>query len=734
MISRLFFGFTLLFVIVGRLCSQGVVIDHWESVVYASDNWRYYFGLNSGPAAGWHTSGFNDESWLQGPGGFGYADGDDQTTLAVPPNPTAVYIRTPFQILDTAEINMALLNMDFDDGFVTWINGVEVARANLGTPGDFPAYNTPATDHEALMYQNLNPPAFLISKQKLATCLMNGMNTLAIQVNNTGSSSSDMSCIPFLSVAMKSAGTSYRPLPSWFYEPYTGFTGSHLPLVIIQTSAPIQSDVKVMVDLGIIDNGPGNINHLTDPWNNYNGKAGIEYRGSSSMMFPKRNYGFETWTPEGLDTAYSLLGMPAESDWVLHGPYSDKSLMRNYLAFYLFNAMGYYAPQTRLCEMFLDGQYHGVYLLLEKIKRDKNRVNISKLLPTDVIGDQLTGGYIVKIDRSATDYTDGWFSPIMGTGTGNSGPFFAYHYPRRTEIVPKQEEYIRNRITNFEMALIGSNYRDPYAGYRAYIDVPSFINYFILVELSKNTDGYRLSTFLYKDRDGKDPLIHMGPVWDYDLAFGNADYLEAFNTFGWNYTVPADGWGTPFWWSRLLSDSYYANNLNCYWNYLRQDLLSNDALMALVDSTAEAIGAAVERNFNQWPIHGVYIWPNPYVGNTYQQDINYMKNWIRDRAEWIDANIPGVYCTTGIKEAEESFNLSLKAYPNPAFGVVTLEIQNVREDELLLEVYNITGQLVLSSTLGREPLHTKKITLQAGLYTARVTNGNDTETVKIIVQ
>lgn len=734
MISRLISGFTLLAVMVGKLSGQGTPADHWESVVYASDNWRYYVGLNSGPAAGWHTSGFNDASWLQGQGGFGYGDGDDQTIFTVPPNPTAIYIRTSFQILDTAEIAMALLNMDFDDGFVAWINGTEVARVNLGTAGDFPAYNTPAADHEAVMYQGMNPPSYLISKEKLTTCLVNGMNTLAIQVNNTNATSSDMTCIPFLSVAMKSAGTSYRALPPWFTEPYTGFTGSHLPLVVIQTFAPIQSDVKVMADLGIIDNGPGNINHLTDPWNNYNGKAGIEYRGSSSMMFPKRNYGFETWTPDRIDTAYSLLGMPAESDWVLHGPYSDKSLMRNYLAYYLYNAMGFYAPRTRLCEFFLDGQYQGVYLLLEKIKRDKERVNISKLLPADVTGDQLTGGYIVKIDRSATDYSDGWFSPILGTGTGNSGPFFAYHYPKRTEIAPKQQEYIRTRITSFETSLAGSNYRDPYAGYRAYIDVPSFINYFILVELSKNTDGYRLSTFLHKDRDSKDPLIHMGPVWDYDLAFGNADYLEAFNTFGWNYTVPADGWGTPFWWSRLLSDPYFANTLNCYWNYLRQDLLSNNSLMALIDSTAEAIGAAVDRNFNQWPIHSIYIWPNPYVGNTYQQDISYMKNWIRDRAEWIDANIPGVYCTTGIKEEERSFTLTVKAYPNPAVGEVTLEIQNTREDELLLEIYSITGQLVLSGTLGREPLHTKKIALQAGLYTARVTSGNETETVKIIVR
>ena len=735
MMLRVFFKLGFLLVFIGSVFGQNNTIDHWESVVYASDTWRYYVGITSGPNAGWQNPEFDDTSWPEGQGGFGYADGDDLTSITVPPNPTAIFTRIAFNISDTSQINLAVLNMDYDDGFVAWINGIEVARSNLGTAGDFPAYDTPALDHEAVMWQGQNPPSFLIAKQKLAGCMVNGANTLAIQVNNTSSISSDMSCIPYLSVAMVNPGTTYRSVPSWFTEPYIGFTGSHLPLVIIQTIAGnIQSDLKVMVNLGIIDNGPGYMNYLTDEWNNYNGKAGIEYRGSSSMMFPKKNFGFETWTPEGADTAYSLLGMPAESDWVLHGPYSDKSLIRNFLAYHLFNAMGYYAPRTRLCEMFLDGQYQGVYVLLEKIKRDKNRVAISKLNPIDVEGDQLTGGYIVKIDRSATDYTDGWFSPYLGTGTSSSGPFFAYHYPKRTDIVQKQKDYIQNKISSFEYALWSSNYKDPYVGYRSFIDVASFINYFILVELSKNTDGYRLSTFLHKDRDSKDPRIHMGPIWDFDLAFGNADYLEAFTTYGWNYTVPADGWGTPFWWSKFMSDPYFANTLNCYWNSLRQSVLSDESLVALIDSTTEAIGTAADRNFNQWPIHGLYVWPNPYVGNTYEQDVDYMKNWILDRAAWIDANIPGVFCTTGIDDIDGSITLSLRAYPNPAIGEITIEVQNTGAEDSRMEIFNFTGQLVYARDLGNEPMHIERIKLQPGVYMAKVSGYSQTQAAKIIIQ
>ncbi len=719
----------------GSIFGQVTSVDHWESVVYASDTWRYFVGLTSGPVTGWQNKDFNDNTWSQGTGGFGYADGDDQTQLAAPPNPTAVFTRISFNILDTSQIAMSILNMDFDDGFVAWINGVEVARANLGTPGDYPAYNTAAGDHEAVMYQGFNPPSYLIYKQKLRECLVNGTNILAVQVNNSSSSSSDMSCIAYLSVGLKTGTLSYKPVPSWFTIPYTGFSGSHLPLVMIETNGiTIQSDIKVTVDIGIISNGEGEINNLLDDRNVYDGKAGIEYRGSSSMMFPKKNYGFETRTPAGTDSAVSLLGMPAESDWVLHGPYSDKVLMRNYMAYNLATGMGHYAPRTKFCELFVDGQYHGVYVLIEKIKRDTNRVAIAKLDTADVTGDDLTGGYIVKIDRTNDGYQDGWFSPYRGTGTSGEGPFFAYHYPKRDLILPVQENYIRNKITAFETALYGSQYRDPYVGYRKYIDVNSFIDYFILVELSKNTDGYRLSTFLHKDRDDRDPLIHMGPVWDYDLGFGNADYLEAFDYNGWNYPVPADGWGTPFWWTKLISDPYFANRLNCRWNSLRQGILSDNALMDFIDSCSEELADAVDRNFIQWPIHGMYVWPNPFYGNTYLEDINYMKNWITSRLIWMDAFIPGNACTAAVDENEENSLFSIRAYPNPAVGDFNLEIQNLQEGKLSLEVFNITGELVMADALGNDPFLTQRISLAPGVYTVRVISGLEAKTVKVIIQ
>jgi hypothetical protein len=709
-------------------------LDHWETVVYGNEIWRYYVNNSNYPATDWHTKNFNDSLWPTGQGGFGFADNDDQTVIPAAPYPRSVHVRINFTITDTSQIGMALLNMDFDDGFIAWLNGKEIARSNLGAVFEDPVTSEPATDHEAMIYQGLAPPSFLILKSSLDQCLVNGENVLAVQVNNFGTASSDLSCIPFLSVALKSAGTTYGPVPSWFTEPFSDFGVSDLPLAVVETNGSnIVSEEKVMVDFGIIDNGPETGNRLTDEWNGYNGRAGIEYRGSSSMMFPKKNFALETRNEAGFDSAVSLLGLPAESDWVLHGPYSDKSLVRNRLAYDLAREMGHYAPRAKFCELFIDNQYRGLYVLIERIKRDTNRVEIAKLDTSDVEGFDLTGGYIIKIDRSADgSYTDGWFSRHAGSGSSGEGPFFAWHYPKWEDILPIQMNYIRNRIDRFEDAIFGSNFKDPYTGYRAHVNVTSFIDYFILIELSKNVDGYRLSTFLHKDRDDRDPLIHMGPVWDYDLAFGNADYYSASIISGWNYPVVADGWGTPFWWQRLLSDPWFANNLNCRWNSLRQNVLSDESLLDMIDAYVDTMAEAIDRNFDQWPIHGQYIWPNAYVGISFDQDISFMKGWILDRAQWMDSYMFG-NCTVPVGEYEDdSFVISVR--PNPSADAINIEIQNPASLNLRLDIMNTSGIVVYSEETGTEAQVNRRIPLNPGIYIVRAGNGSQFRMLKAVVQ
>jgi hypothetical protein len=711
-------------------------VNHWESVVYPVDTWKYWVATTAGPATNWNMPDFQDSNWSSGTGGIGYADNDDGTVIPSSPTPLAVFIRKSFEIKDTSKIFSAMLHMDYDDGFVAYLNGTEIARANLGTVGVSTPFNTFATDHEALNNNTLLPESFLLLKSKLKSCLLNGTNVLAIQVNNATATSSDLSSNAWFSVGLITSESAYRTVPSWFVNPFKDIQGSKLPLIMIRTNyLQIKPDVKITVDMGVIDNGQGNLNYPTDVWNSYSGKIGIEYRGSSSMMFPKKNLGFETRNPDGTNADVALLGLPEENDWVLHGPYSDKTLIRNYLAYNLALTMGKYAPRTKMCEVYIDDVYQGLYILVEKIKRDKNRVDLAKLEAADISGIALTGGYIVKIDRSADNsYTDGFFSEYDGTGTGggpqNKKVFYAWSYPDRTEILPAQKDYITRKIRDFENVMVSWFYNDPKIGYTNVIDVPSFIDYWIMVEISKNTDGFRLSAYLHKDRDDRDPLIHMGPIWDYDLAFGNANYLEAANTWGWNYLVPADGWGNPIWWNKLLNDVDFKNRLKCRWLELRGTILSNNSIVSRIDQATTEVGDAATRNFAKWPIHGVYVWPNPYVGNTYTEDVNYMKDWMIRRLDWIDIYLGGVCGTTGAEYIASQ--IQANAFPQPANDQLTLEVQNNSGEHLQIDIFSMNGQKVFSRDCYSEPMVSIQLQLHTGVYLAKISGAKEIQTLKLI--
>ena len=240
------------------------------------------------------------------------------------------------------------------------------------------------------------------------------------------------------------------------------FTQSNLPIVIIETYGQnIPDEPKITVDMGIIFNGPGEINYLTDPFNDYDGIVGIEKRGSSSQwFFPKDQYAFETRDAEGNNLNVSLLGLPAENDWILHAPYSDKSLMRNVLTYKWANEMGAYAPRTVFCEVILNGDYQGVYVLMEKIKRDENRVDIAEMDENDLAGDSLTGGYIIKIDKNEGAGNAGWESEFPPYPGAWQEVYYQYHYPKPENIKYQQKQYIQQFVNNFETVMNSSNFND----------------------------------------------------------------------------------------------------------------------------------------------------------------------------------------------------------------------------------------------------------------------------------
>ncbi len=653
-----------------------VAQSHWESIILAGNQWRY-LPATSSPPADWYIPAFNDSSWSIGPGGFGYGDDDDSTVI---PPVNSVYLRINFQLEDKSIVEQLLLDIDYDDAFIAYLNGNEVARS-YNVSDDPPLYNSSLTEwHEAAMYLGGQPERHEIP----LNTLINGKNTLAVQILNYSIESSDLTGQVFLNAKINSPDILFNNIPEWFNEPVT-FDDSNLPLIIINTlGQEIPDEPKIEVHMGIINNA-GRMNKKNDPFNDYDGKIAIEIRGSSSQMYEKKNYTFETRTSTGENNNIPLLGIPAENDWVLHGPYSDKTLMRNALTFYLGNQMGRWAPRTRFCELYINDDYRGVYVLMEKIKRDSNRVNISKLNWDEVSGNDLTGGYILSIDRPENC----WISPYKAMYHGGNVEI-NYIYPDYSDMPYQQRQYIRNYVTSFETALIGSDYRDPVIGYRAYINVNSFIDYFLINELNRNVDAYRLSAFFYKDKDEK---LTMGPLWDYNLAFGNADYYEAFDPRGWVIHGAYAGIymiDFPFWWNRLRSDDFFNTEMKKRWQYLRQGPFNRDHIFEVIDSLTTLLNDAKDRNYYRFPVFGQYIWPNYFIGQTYEEEINFMKDWITQRLDWMDLQIELI---NQVDEIEIANAYETYAFPNPFTNQVTIRSLLYDSALVTITIYDVVGRL-----------------------------------------
>lgn len=480
------------------------------------------------------------------------------------------------------------------------------------------------------------------------------------------------------------------------------FTSSNLPLVVINTNGQtITDEPKIMADMGIVFNAGEIRNNIQGPFNHYNGKIGIEIRGQSSQQFPMKSYSIELRNSSGNSIDRSLFGLPAESDWVLYAPYNEKTLMRNFLAYTISREMGHWAPNCRYVEVVINGEYKGIYVLIEKIKRGSGRVNIAKLNTSDITNDNVTGGYIFSIDKDA----NGWFSDYAA---GQRDIHFSYVYPKENNIVAAQETYIKTYTDSFENALKSSQYQHKQTGWRKYADENSFINYLLVNEVSRNVDGYRISSYFHKDRYSKGGKIKAGPVWDYDLAFRNANYCNGSEVAGWAYqfnaVCPGDFWQVPFWWTTFSTDTAFQNNLRCRWQQLKTTTLNKNHLFHLIDSIATLTSEARQRHFQQWPVLGKYIWPNPSpIATTYEDEIQTLKTWLEARLNWLDNNIPN---TGGcaVFPANNPGTFIISNFPNPFYGNQIITIQSALEQQILIRVIGAAGSTIQSNL----------VTLQAG--------------------
>jgi len=408
-------------------------------------------------------------------------------------------------------------------------------------------------------------------------------------------------------------------------------TDSNLPIIIITTDggATIPDDPKVRATMKLIDRGPGQRNYVSDQYNtaylNYNGRIGIELRGSSSQESPKKNYGFTTRMADDVtNNNVSLLGMPEENDWILGGMVFDTALIRDYLCHKLYGRLGNYASRAVYCEVIINNDYMGLYMLQEKLKADDNRIDVIKIQTTDNTLPDLSGGYISKADKLTGGDTQAW---IMYSFQ-NSIVDYIHELPKPEDATYVQTAYIKDEFFRLEAAAKNNNV-SVINGYPAIIDIPSFIDYMIINEFASNPDAYQYSTYFHKDRNGK---LRAGPVWDIDLSFGNdlfQWYFDRSKTYLWYFEDYFYNNGSRFW-----RDLFYNTQYKCYlskrWNELIQpgQPLFHAALSELIDSTVSDISEAVIREYQRWGKSG-----------SHAQRVEDIKSFMSARTDWITSNI-----------------------------------------------------------------------------------------------
>ena len=427
---------------------------------------------------------------------------------------------------------------------------------------------------------------------------------------------------------------------------------TNLPIVWIDVDgATIQRRSRIGARMIVIHNGDGQLNYgdtVAHPGQHidYEGYIALRYRGNSTYrLSDKKAYSFRTLShplEESDDKKkVDILGMGKDNNWALLAPYSDRSMIRDLLGFEIARPWMEYTPQGRFCEVYLDGVYYGVYIMCEVVSKGKHRLNLDD--PGEE-GDALTGGYLLEVGMNEGMYHLSKYSPVDNNGKFYTDKFIIHQYksPDYEDMTWPQINYINAAIDQMEDAFASDNFKDPEEGYRKYIDVMSFLDYQLVMEISHNVDAYRLSGKFYKRRDSIDPRFKM-VVWDLNLAFGNARHNQGYKTNTWVYrsnpTLYANGdYMIPFWWYKLRCDNAYLNLRKERWAEWRGANVREDRIMATIDSLANVVTCygAVERNSQAWPRWGVWVWPNYYVSTDYADEIAFLKDWLTTRIAWMD--------------------------------------------------------------------------------------------------
>ncbi len=498
-------------------------------------------------------------------------------------------------------------------------------------------------------------------------------------------------------------GTCYKTIAALALAAQT-FTSAQtidLPAIFVDTKQKcLDKNVseKIPATMRVLDAAKNNI---ADSAKGTLYDIGIKVRGQSSALFPKPGYSVEVRDSAGEGIDVAMLGLPPADDWVFHGPYVDKSMMRNSLAHWLFRQAGRYSPRTMHFDLYINGVYRGVYVLIEKIKRGKYRVDVSKLKEEDISGDDVTGGYIWAFDKTGTNTGGAGSGSVNAEGFGTSdGLNVILHYPKKENIKPQQEEYLKKYLNDLEgLFKNGKNG----AGYENYVDVGSAVDYVLHQEVTNNADSYWCSFFLHKPKDSKGGKVTLGPPWDFNLAMSNGSTPEGQNnnnggwgggfggmggaggfgssgTTGWQIENSskqiADGnggggmWGgfggsslkAPRWLTSMWKNQNYQSELKKRWAELRSGVWHTKTMDAYLDSMKVYLKNAATRNFERWPNLGKASGQNDadpqpmkycnqsggggfgmamggYNATTWDGEVEHLRKKMKERMAWMDEQL-----------------------------------------------------------------------------------------------
>jgi hypothetical protein len=424
------------------------------------------------------------------------------------------------------------------------------------------------------------------------------------------------------------------------------FTSS-LPIVIVDGyggGKPMDKDVYKDAAVMFFEPASGTASVANIP--TVASRAGYHVRGQSSANFPQTPYKIELWDDTNADLDYPVLGMPSDSDWALIAPYYDRALVRNPFVYELGREMGLQAPRTRFAEVYInyagralaETDYQGIYWVTETIKNNKVRTNLKQLDETETVLPEISGGYIFKFDQAAAEQPilTCTGSPMLGGrgGGGMTGTCWRdLEVVDPDPLIDPQKTWLTQHIQTFHDSL----HATPIGNYATYIDLPSFVDYLLVNELTRNVDAYVRSAFYHKDRDGK---IKAGPLWDYNfaLAVGGSGTIDPMG--GWQFAGTRN---VNNWYQKLTAQPSFMDMVKARWKSLRGNLMSQAALdQRITDLIAPLAGAPIAHDYAKWPVSTVYantgIVRGPTVA-TFEGQVQALRTYIAARLTWMDAQL-----------------------------------------------------------------------------------------------